>query len=432
MPSVTYKKPNPLEVGLSGLEGALAGKERGMIQQEGVRQFDVTTAENTRQFDEDMGFRINQLEVLQEQNQLDREQQARLEKMKEQYQTYRTGAELGSQEKRTQWSEEAETARNKVRAAVDYTRIREAAKTDTEQLGLQRQQLHGDPMQRISAAESVISRFEGGYDGFLMASPQEQQAAVESLAAERSGQDRWAGSSNVRPMTDVERQQALDDARRDLYGYKELRQTTSDRAIEFETARAQAQFNIEQGGSATGSQVKQTYLSEVMQEGQMASVETGLYPLDPSKTQSLLGSANYVDVLAPVDMMIADAVEKGLELRKTGAVNQGQIQDEWERRWADIDKRFRAGFRTDTVTYNRFLKRANMGLTQALYSAYPEAGYTDPDAYIELSQSGADMSVIDAMIEAQTGGAEQLLELQSALEQDKASQEQLKLSRKGR
>ena len=240
MPSVTYKKPNPLEVGLSGLEGALAGKERGMIQQEGVRQFDVTTAENTRQFDEDMGFRINQLEVLQEQNQLDREQQARLEKMKEQYQTYRTGAKLGSQEKRTQWSEEAETARNKVRAAVDYTRIREAAKTDTEQLGLQRQQLHGDPMQRISAAESVISRFEGGYDGFLMASPQEQQAAVESLAAERSGQDRWAGSSNVRPMTDVERQQALDDARRDLYGYKELRQTTSDRAIEFETARAQA------------------------------------------------------------------------------------------------------------------------------------------------------------------------------------------------
>ena len=55
-----------------------------------------------------------------------------------------------------------------------------------------------------------------------------------------------------------------------------------------------------------------------------------------------------------------------------------------------------------------------------------------PDDYIELAQSGTDMSVIDAMIEAQTGGAEQLLELQSALEQDKASQEQLKLSRKGR
>jgi len=424
MPTVTYKKPNPLEGGLSGLEGAFAGKERGMQFNEDVRQYEQTHAEDKRQFNEDIGLRIRQLEVLQEQNQLTRDQEVRLEDMREKHAEYLKGAELGSQEYQTSMREQAETARNKVRASVDYTRIREQKKTEEERLGLQRQQLHSDPMQRLSAVESVVSRFDGGYDGFLKAPPQEQQMAVESLAAERTGQERWAGSPNVNPLSERERQQAMEDARRDLYGYKELRSTVSDRAIEFETARAQAKYDIESGAGAGTDMIRQTYLSEVTQRESFASPETGLYPLDPINGPVAIGQGNFQDVLVPVDLMISAAVEVGQGIRGRGG-DELQYYDEWKNRWADIEKQFQGNFRGDKQTYQRFLNRARAGLTQAIYGNNPNVGYVDPDTYIMWAQSGMDMDSIDEVIKSQVGGATQLLQLKGEIAQEEAAKKQL-------
>lgn len=89
MPQAVIKKGDPLKSALSAGAGALAGAAEGEQRNEERRKFDVSLAEQVRQYDADMRFRIQQLEEMSRQQQLTREHQTALETMKEEYTNWR-------------------------------------------------------------------------------------------------------------------------------------------------------------------------------------------------------------------------------------------------------------------------------------------------------------------------------------------------------
>lgn len=83
MPTVTYQQPNPVGGLLSGLAGAFTGASEGEAIKEDIRRYGESAAENTRQFEKDMAFRLHTLEKMSVQNLLDREAQSSLEALRQ-------------------------------------------------------------------------------------------------------------------------------------------------------------------------------------------------------------------------------------------------------------------------------------------------------------------------------------------------------------
>jgi len=443
MPTVTYNQSNPLVGGLSGLAGALEGEERGRrfkeevrqfdtTHEEGVRQYDTTHEETQRQFDQDLAFRIEQLEVLQQQNALDRDQQTRLENLKQKAETFRTGAQLQQSTRVAEMQEGGALKRAAERERTDRYRISEQTATQREQNELSRQMYMSEPSQRMESARAVLSRY-GDHAGFVQLPFQQQQEAAMSLAAERVGPERWAGTGDVPPATETEKDQAFKDALRDLRGFPELEASVEASQIRLYKEQAEARANADMGIGPTRA-TSSVYASEIWDTEGVADPRTGLFPTDYTQADMLLGEHNSA-VLRDLDFILTDAAARAQDLRLRGAGHDpsGQIRQYWDEAWIKMKRRMDDdvdGFRAmDRATYQSMSDRYNYGLSQAVFAAYSGAGQIDIEDYIDLEDAGMSMAAIDAELAKTVEGQQTLMEIEAAQEQDLATTEQFQRSR---
>lgn len=169
MPKAVIPRSSALVPMVTGLAGAFSGMAEGekeqqrkrevqSAQNEQIREYDLTQQESKRQFDEDLTFRVKQLEVLQNEGMLNRTQESRLAEMREEMENVRLGQQITSQEKQAALTLAQRESESKRQAGVDYTRIQKEKEARDMALEEERQRRITDPLQKVQ--ELRITRQE--------------------------------------------------------------------------------------------------------------------------------------------------------------------------------------------------------------------------------------------------------------------------------
>jgi hypothetical protein len=249
MPATVIRKPDPLTIGVTGLEGAFKGAVAGeefkedkrrydTTHEEGVRQFDVTQKENVRQFDEDLGFRIEQLEALQREGLLNRRHEGALETLRQQQEGLRQTKRLESEEVRTQMQVEQQDRSNIRTTGAQNYRTSETAKAEKARLVEDQTSRLSDKGQMIHDGDTFLKGYDQGdipgQEVFLRMTPEEQRTVAEQFAAVR------VGAENFDNLTPEARERQVEHAGRVLGEMKEIKESYTADAIEMahEGARA--------------------------------------------------------------------------------------------------------------------------------------------------------------------------------------------------
>lgn len=172
--AVTYAQPQPVKTLVSGLAGAFQGRAEGAQFNEEQRKFDQSLAENQRQFNHDLAFRVQQLRSMESQNQLDRNQKEQLaaldRQLQDSLQTKAQVFEAGQNELQRALQERMKTAElkqsdieNKRTTAAENYRTKKQWENDMAGRSLQMEQMF-DKQQRLDAGGELLAKGVTGED----------------------------------------------------------------------------------------------------------------------------------------------------------------------------------------------------------------------------------------------------------------------------
>ncbi|MBM63668.1 MAG: hypothetical protein CL484_12050 [Acidobacteria bacterium] len=299
MAKVVQKRREPLELGLSGLAGAMEGATESeqininrRLQERDLARQEAALSEQVRSNDMQSSIAVRQLEILQSEGKLNRDQEARLQELMESGRTSRHESGLAQSEvesarraktqergqdiqERTAKMQDAtsrygigtrartaergqtlgyqadiyrtdtgrQTALDQIEANVSVAEMQDRTTRyrsnlqDTQfntNLSFQREALM-DNRRRVDDINYVLDSFEG--DWTSLSQVQRSQAA-EQLAVRRVGPQRWAGSGGAQPASDQEKMEATEQAARDLANRDRIQETVFQQEINVAQALA--------------------------------------------------------------------------------------------------------------------------------------------------------------------------------------------------
>tara|TARA_R100000951_G_scaffold98622_1_gene88690 strand:+ start:392 stop:1651 length:1260 start_codon:yes stop_codon:yes gene_type:complete len=318
MPKVVSKKRSPIELGVSGLAGAFAGAAEGeqinidrKLQERGLSMQEQGLNEQIRSNNMQQQMAVRQLESMQEQGMLSREQEERLTRFREDQAgaRQRTGiqAETDLQDDSQNFQLQSQTREfsfrddqlNKQLKQSDIENVRNvnsqnyATRKRAEGVAtghsLERRRLRSTEIQ-LDQSGDIIARYG---DWAALSQPGQEDTrneAIEALARAQVGQERWEGSQDVIPATDEEKSEALQDAARQLATHSQRRQSYQDSLVSLAASEAQAR--------ATGSEPREStdteeqILGTIFDFSAVVDSDTGLSPVNREAFRTAYGPLN--------------------------------------------------------------------------------------------------------------------------------------------
>lgn len=318
MPKVVSKRQSPIELGVSGLAGAFAGAAEGEqinidrgLQERGLSLQEKGLNEQIRSNNMQQQMAVRQLEAMQEQGMLSREQEERLTRFREDQAgvRQRTGiqAEIDLQDDSQDFQLQSQAREfdfrddqlNKQLRQSDMENLRSvsaqnyATRKRAEGVAtghsLERRRLRSTEIQ-LDQSRDILARY-GDWASLSQPGQEERRnEAIEALARAQVGQERWEGSQDVVPATDEEKRDALQDAARQLATHGQREQSYQDSITSLAAREAQAR--------ATGTTAREStdtpdqILGNVFDYSATVDPTTGLSPVNRESFRENYGELN--------------------------------------------------------------------------------------------------------------------------------------------
>lgn len=352
MPKVVSNKRPQISLGLSGLAGAFEGKvagkekniERQLMERDQSRQ-EASLNETVRNNAVMQEMAARQLEVMQEQNRLTREQEDKLTRYRQEQagnrQTQDIAARMSMQDRgiaadqaaqssqqefesgqQARRLDQADAASMRSAAAANYaTQVR--ASTSQARLDQEREQFQTGFTQ-LSMSGDVLEQYGGDWAAM---NEEQRRSAAEQLAINTVGSARWHGDSLVPMASDEVKQKALQESALQLATHNQRMARYTDEVTQAAIMENDAAWRLENGedtymGGVDGDpDLGEDRVSAIFDIGGPADPATGLPQIDSEYLLSNYGSVGVqkVEDLAAISAQTIDSAKK---MKTSGYVDE--------------------------------------------------------------------------------------------------------------